>query len=581
MGRQSLLLTIHRVGEENRVTLRDWAAESPIILEYPITVPDMRLRELNQACERLVMENHLRRAGQIRKEEMRADTHVVIDGGEVPTEDMKVLGQQLSARLLPKPIQERLRTLQPGELDLSVDSSLVHLPWELCHDGQMFLAHKFHVGRRVISPPGDADVQDTTYQLPSPVRVLVVIDPTETLPEAIQEGEAVCKLLRGNPEVTVTLLAGKRVRQEKLLQALEKYDVVHFAGHSEYNPLALEKSGWKLADGVLAFAEFRRLARPPRLVFSNSCQAGATSPWQDSSHAVGIGSAFLIAGVKNYIGTFWSVHDKESRGFATAFYQSLVAGATLGQALQDARQTSEPQQNWRQLTGLSYMLYGSPSARLWPGKEKSGEKEFSRSRSPLVAVGAGVLTLCVIAVLLAVSYRPTHLHQEQSPSFAPSPKGQVGIVSPIRLDATKLSNGVVTPLLEGDSLTQRDRYVITVTPAQNLFLYVVQQDASGNITPLFPDPQAWPSEPITQGTPVHVPDGDERKGLEVTGPAGEEVIIALGSAQRLPGLESQLEELEVGRGARRVQLTALEAAQARQDVYQQTLKFQNKVGVVQ
>ena len=64
---------------------------------------------------------------------------------------------------------------------------------------------------------------------------------------------------------------------------------------------------------MLTAAEVSKLARPPQLVFSNSCQAGTTAAWQGGyryeGQAFGIGSAFLLAGVPNYIGTFWAVPD--------------------------------------------------------------------------------------------------------------------------------------------------------------------------------------------------------------------------------------------------------------------------------
>ncbi len=106
------------------------------------------------------------------------------------------------------------------------------------------------------------------------------------------------------------------------------------------------------------------------LVFSNSCQAGVTAAWQGTARsegqAFGIGSAFLLAGVKNYIGTFWVVHDEESEFFARIFYQQLVSGLSLGEALQRARQQVITQRGWQSLTWASYMLYGDPALTVLP-----------------------------------------------------------------------------------------------------------------------------------------------------------------------------------------------------------------------
>ncbi len=203
------------------------------------------------------------------------------------------------------------------------------------------------------------------------LKVLLIADPTESLPQASREVEQLCTLLGDIAGVKVTLLGGKNIRKLPLLAALQEYDVVHFAGHSEYDPAAPHKSGWRLHEGLLTAAELSKLTRPPLLVFSNSCQAGTTAAWEGGyryeGQAFGIGSAFLLAGVQNYIGTFWVVHDEESVGFALSFYRSLAAGQTLGASLQQARQATLTQSQGQGLTWASYMLYGNPTTSLLPG----------------------------------------------------------------------------------------------------------------------------------------------------------------------------------------------------------------------
>jgi adenylate cyclase len=106
------------------------------------------------------------------------------------------------------------------------------------------------------------------------------------------------------------------------------------------------------------------------LVFSNSCQAGVTAVWQEGyraeGQAFGIGSAFLLAGVRNYVGTLWAVQDEESFLFATAFYRNLTAGAILGEALRAARQTVISQRGLPNLTWANYLLYGDPACTVLP-----------------------------------------------------------------------------------------------------------------------------------------------------------------------------------------------------------------------
>src|SRR4029077_9603219 len=197
------------------------------------------------------------------------------------------------------------------------------------------------------------------------LRVLLVADPTETLPQAGAEAEHLCSLLDALPGVDVTLLGGKSVRRLPLLAALQEHDVVHFAGHSHYDAAKPSRSGWRLPEGLLTAAPLVKLRPSPLLVFSNSCEAGTGPAWEGGygyeGHAFGIGSAFLLAGARNYVGTFWVVHDEESVLFATACYRALATGASLGEALLEARHAIIAQRGWHGLTWASYLLYGDPA----------------------------------------------------------------------------------------------------------------------------------------------------------------------------------------------------------------------------
>jgi tetratricopeptide (TPR) repeat protein len=278
--------------------------------------------------------------------------------------DLDRIGSLVFSHLLTEPARARLRSARETDVHLRLDERLVDVPWELCHDGTDFLAMRHRVGRQVITDqpiPAARPAAAPRAQL----RVLVVADPTETLPRAGEEAERLCALLDAIPGVDVTLLGGRTVRRLPLLAALQTHDVVHFAGHSHYDDATPRRSGWRLADGVLTASELSKVTPAPFLVFSNSCEAGATAEWARGRHyegrAFGIGSAFLLAGVRNYVGTFWVVHDEESARFATAFYGALAAGQSLGAALLYARRTIARARERQGLTWASYLLYGDPT----------------------------------------------------------------------------------------------------------------------------------------------------------------------------------------------------------------------------
>jgi len=350
-------LTILRRGDTNIIDLDEVDA---LIPRSETQVDNTFLQEL--ATE--VM--HLATPGRIRNSDAAALPARAPSSGTA-VRDLQRIGSLIFSHLLTEPARKRLHAADACDLYLRLDEQLVHLPWELCYDGSNFLSTKFRVGRQIIT--GYPIPASTIRQEPrKSLRVLVIADPTESLPEAGAEADHLSLLLDDIPGVEVTLIGGKGARKIPLLAALQDHDVVHFAGHSHYDPENPGKSGWRLHEGILTASEISKLSRPPLLVFSNSCQAGASAEWSRGyryeGQAFGIGSAFLLAGVKNYIGTFWVVHDEESVLFASSFYQGLVTGLSLGDALLRARHTIIAQRGWQGLTWASYMLYGDPAFSL-------------------------------------------------------------------------------------------------------------------------------------------------------------------------------------------------------------------------
>jgi hypothetical protein len=159
--------------------------------------------------------------------------HITAHRGGGTEEALSRLGGLVFSHLLTETARRRLHDAEPGDLYLRLDERLVHVPWELCHDGDDFLLTKFRVGRQVIT------AQPIAEPLPlradrDRLRILLVADPTESLPQATAEAEQLCALLDEVPGVDVTLLSGRSIRRIPLLAALQEHDVVHFAGHSQY-----------------------------------------------------------------------------------------------------------------------------------------------------------------------------------------------------------------------------------------------------------------------------------------------------------------------------------------------------------
>jgi class 3 adenylate cyclase/TolB-like protein len=378
--RPLLQLTIRRQSTTNIVDLN---FGEPLIHQSEAQADDVLLQGLDAQFR------HLATSSRLSGNDRRGDT--TVRESDTVIDDLRGIGQLIFSQLLPETTRQRLLAAEPSNLSLRLDEQLIHLPWELCYDGKDFLATKFCVGRQVITSTPTLKKRTPRTET-GPLRVLLVADPTESLPQAVSEAESLCKLLDAVSGVRVTLVGGKLVEKADLLKKLQTHDVVHFAGHSHYDPVSPAKSGWHLDNGVLTAEELSKLQDPPRLVFSNSCQAGATPAWggryRYEGQAFGIGSAFLLAGVTNYIGTFWVVHDEESMLFAVAFYQGVATGVSVGAALRQARQEVIRQRGWQGLTWASYMLYGDPTVTLLPQAEEQPRADTSEVAYPrdLVAI---------------------------------------------------------------------------------------------------------------------------------------------------------------------------------------------------
>ncbi|MBF0497797.1 MAG: CHAT domain-containing protein, partial [Deltaproteobacteria bacterium] len=274
-------------------------------------------------------------------------------------------GQRLYQLLLPEGVRACLKETSVEDLVVSVDDQLIKVPWELLHDGETFLCLRFNMGRIVVT---QRPVVDRRRQLRPPLKMLVAVDPSGDLSSAQAEGQLI---KTGMDRVWGKIqceLWNKDITQERVKQHIEEYDLVHYAGHADYNQFNPSLSGWMLQDGKLITSDIVDLAQTvtlPALVFSNSCQSGQTSAWQADdlikNRIHGLADAFLMSGVQHYVGAFWNVYDRPSADFAMEFYSGLVKGMPVGQALRQARLKIIERHGMGEAVWAGYILYGSPS----------------------------------------------------------------------------------------------------------------------------------------------------------------------------------------------------------------------------
>ena len=252
------------------------------------------------------------------------------------------------------------------------------------------------------------------YEPQAKLRALVVGDPGDPEKGLSLEGariealEVVAMLRRLGVEVD-TLIGAENVPREGPLLAVapatkyemlrllnsHDYDILHYAGHGDFDPEHPERAGWLFGDSAFTGREIVSLSRAPTLVVANAClsaltsnvrsDAGRPSPrGLDQDLLPTLVDEFFMCGVRNYIGTAWEVSDAGAVLFSQKLYETLLTNlpgmqlATLGGALLAARRHLRAEERAYGALWAAYQHYGDPELviKIQPapeGRTRSGE----------------------------------------------------------------------------------------------------------------------------------------------------------------------------------------------------------------
>jgi CHAT domain-containing protein/tetratricopeptide (TPR) repeat protein len=152
------------------------------------------------------------------------------------------------------------------------------------------------------------------------------------LPEARAEGEAVGR--------SGVVLLGEDATKPAFLERASGAAVVHVAAHALVDGSHPDHSGIVLAGlaggDLLTVSELRGLTLPADLVSLSGCEtAGGYVAMGEG--AFGLTRAFLLAGTRSVVSSWWDVEDSAARRFMELYYEGLRAGASRDIALQHAR----------------------------------------------------------------------------------------------------------------------------------------------------------------------------------------------------------------------------------------------------
>lgn len=279
--------------------------------------------------------------------------------GLAATDEIERLGLLLFDLVTPRNLKDILRRLPAGSvITLRLDESLQHIPWEFMHTGRDFLARQLSIGRVIerygIEPPPQRRGLEAGAK-----RALIVCDPRADLPASAAEGLSLCEFFQGCRGVEVSLKTHP-VGRADLREQLREHDIVHFAGHVEWE-VPNSAGGWALCDGHFGAADVEQLAGGrlmPALVFANACASAAARGGVDH-----MARSLMSAGAVNVIGTLWDIPDALGAVFAHSFYDDLSRGVSVGEALRRARIELAYHHGEGAMLWGSYVLYGPPEQR--------------------------------------------------------------------------------------------------------------------------------------------------------------------------------------------------------------------------
>jgi hypothetical protein len=259
---------------------------------------------------------------------------------------------------------------------ITITTNDLELPWELMwHEGEFAcLRHpmaRMPMGRmfpREGHPPVRPDGK--SYFL------LVYADPHGNLPAAEAEVNQIKEALESNfgERVHIDVMKGVAAEGRALTDALRfgSYDVIHYAGHASFDIQRPERSGLLLHGSELFTAQrIHRLVEGRPLVYLNACESGRVAN-EDSPQVVreysqeraeGLASALLYGGALGCIGALWPIFDRQAAEFAIEFYNRVLEGHMLGEAMRQARIQLKARYP-RQITWAAFVLYGDPTHRL-------------------------------------------------------------------------------------------------------------------------------------------------------------------------------------------------------------------------
>ena len=289
------------------------------------------------------------------------------DGGsELDTLELLHLGKRLAEILIAPSVRDELAKAT-GTLAIDCDSKLDHVPWELLVIENEFVGRRLGVGR-ITGKMATVDCQASL-----PVNISIVANPQSNLLGTAREMDKLARLIEKDSRLPQPHVYKHQVSRDQFCDALENASWLHYAGHMS----GAGEAQWELSDGRLDAAELvERDKRVPKFVFNNACRSAVVQPHEAGGKEISIREFLINNGGEHFLGTIASILDRDSYLFAESFYVELLAGRTIGTAVQTARNVLSSQKRTTTLGWANYVLYGDPGIALVPTSVEATATSF-------------------------------------------------------------------------------------------------------------------------------------------------------------------------------------------------------------
>ncbi|MDD2654850.1 MAG: CHAT domain-containing protein, partial [Candidatus Omnitrophica bacterium] len=355
-----LVLEIIRHGDSLKMSLYERTQISPTLKHF--SQHHVSFKEIDNFCREIIsILNSSDTSGELRD--------------PVSLKELAKIGQLLWEHLFTASVKKTLINTNFADLVLQIDEELVHIPWELLYNGKNFLCLVFNLGRVVRTA---RQIFASSYRgHGSFLKMLVLANPTADLKSAYLEGLNIKNQFDHRRDRVHIDFKSTYIERLYVKKHIHDYDLVHFAGHCEYEENDIENSGWVLSDGKFTIHDITTMAGTaeyPSLIFSNGCCSAKSKDiflegdYQEKNY--NLASAFLFSGVRHYIGSIRRISDSESFLFAKEFYNQILSGKSIGEALRLSRLNLIKENGITDIHWLSYLLYGDPSFGFFAARVK-------------------------------------------------------------------------------------------------------------------------------------------------------------------------------------------------------------------